>query len=130
MTIYPASAGKLDGSTIMAQFPDMSKEGMKALAKAGKDGKDLDKVRDKYNKYDEAAYFDPVRGLRDGGTDRLANRQAAASAGELGQDELKKRMQLKANTSLRKTAPSMGKLGSKLPGAANPAYRGPANPYA
>jgi hypothetical protein len=31
------------------------KEGMKALAKAGKDGKDLDKVRDKYNKYDESA---------------------------------------------------------------------------
>jgi hypothetical protein len=29
------------------------KDGMKALAKAGKDGKDLDKVRDKYNKYDE-----------------------------------------------------------------------------
>ena len=28
MTIYPASAGKLDGSTIMAQFPDMSKEGL------------------------------------------------------------------------------------------------------
>jgi hypothetical protein len=28
------------------------KDGMKALAKAGKDGKDLDKVRDKYNKYD------------------------------------------------------------------------------
>jgi hypothetical protein len=28
------------------------KEGMKALAKAGKDGKDLDKVRAKYNKYD------------------------------------------------------------------------------
>jgi hypothetical protein len=28
------------------------KEGMKALAKAGKEGKDLDKVRDKYNKYD------------------------------------------------------------------------------
>ena len=26
MTIYPASAGKLDGSTIMAQFPDMSQE--------------------------------------------------------------------------------------------------------
>jgi hypothetical protein len=30
------------------------KEGMKALAKAGKDGKDLDKIRDKYNKYDES----------------------------------------------------------------------------
>ncbi len=28
------------------------KEGMKALAKAGKEGKDLDKIRDKYNKYD------------------------------------------------------------------------------
>jgi hypothetical protein len=30
------------------------KEGMQALAKAGKEGKDLDKIRDKYNKYDEA----------------------------------------------------------------------------
>jgi hypothetical protein len=30
------------------------KDGMKALAKAGRDGKDLDKVRDKYNKYDES----------------------------------------------------------------------------
>ena len=28
MTIYPASAGKLDGSTIMAQFPDMSQKGL------------------------------------------------------------------------------------------------------
>jgi hypothetical protein len=31
------------------------KDGMKALAKAGKEGKDLDKVRDKYDKYDESA---------------------------------------------------------------------------
>ena len=30
------------------------KDGMKALAKAGKEGKDLDKVRAKYDKYDEA----------------------------------------------------------------------------
>jgi hypothetical protein len=30
------------------------KDGMKALAKAGKEGKDLDKVRDKYDKYDES----------------------------------------------------------------------------
>jgi len=30
------------------------KEGMKALAKAGKEGQDLDKIRDKYNKYDES----------------------------------------------------------------------------
>lgn len=28
------------------------KDGMKSLAKAGREGKDLDKVRDKYNKYD------------------------------------------------------------------------------
>jgi hypothetical protein len=31
------------------------KDGMKALAKAGKEGKDLDKVRDKYDKYDEGS---------------------------------------------------------------------------
>ncbi len=30
------------------------KDGMKALAKAGREGKDLDKVRNKYNKYDES----------------------------------------------------------------------------
>jgi hypothetical protein len=30
------------------------KAGMQALAKAGREGKNLDKVRDKYNKYDEA----------------------------------------------------------------------------
>ncbi len=30
------------------------KEGMQALAKAGREGKDLDRVRDKYNKYDES----------------------------------------------------------------------------
>jgi hypothetical protein len=32
------------------------KAGMQALAKAGREGKDLDKVRDKYNKYDEATH--------------------------------------------------------------------------
>ena len=37
------------------------KEGMAALAKAGKEGKDLDKVRDKYNKYDESSKFDPLK---------------------------------------------------------------------
>jgi hypothetical protein len=36
------------------------KDGMKALAKAGREGKDLDKVRDKYDKYDESA---PSAGL-------------------------------------------------------------------
>lgn len=32
------------------------KDGMQALAKAGREGKDLDKVRDKYDKYDEASH--------------------------------------------------------------------------
>jgi hypothetical protein len=36
------------------------KDGMQALAKSGKEGKDLDSVRDKYNKYDESA---PSAGL-------------------------------------------------------------------
>ena len=49
MTIYPASAGKLDGSTIMAKFPDMSKEGspvnssMMEGKKAKPDFLDMDK---------------------------------------------------------------------------------------
>jgi hypothetical protein len=42
------------------------KDGMKALAKAGKEGKDLDKVRDKYNKYDESAKPDFLDMDKDG----------------------------------------------------------------
>jgi len=42
------------------------KDGMKALAKAGKEGKDLDQVRDKYNKYDEAAKPDFLDMDKDG----------------------------------------------------------------
>lgn len=33
-------------------YEKYGKKGMEALAKAGKEGKDLDKIRDKYNKYD------------------------------------------------------------------------------
>jgi hypothetical protein len=33
-------------------YEKYGKKGMQALAKAGKEGKDLDKIRDKYNKYD------------------------------------------------------------------------------
>ena len=33
-------------------YEKYGKEGMQALAKAGKEGKNLDKIRDKYNKYD------------------------------------------------------------------------------
>jgi hypothetical protein len=42
------------------------KDGMKALAKAGKEGKDLDKIRDKYNKYDESAKPDFLDMDKDG----------------------------------------------------------------
>lgn len=37
MTIYPASAGNLDGSTIMRQFPDMSKEDSKTGTMEGEE---------------------------------------------------------------------------------------------
>ena len=41
------------------------KDGMKALAKAGKEGKSLDKIRDKYNKYDEGKdSFDALKHVK------------------------------------------------------------------
>ena len=36
------------------------KDGMQALAKAGREGKDLDKIRDKYNKYDDKSVDEGV----------------------------------------------------------------------
>ena len=39
-------------------YEKYGKQGMQALAKAGREGKDLDKIRDKYNKYDEGAKVD------------------------------------------------------------------------
>jgi hypothetical protein len=36
-------------------YEKYGKQGMEALAKAGREGKDLDKVRDKYDRYDESA---------------------------------------------------------------------------
>ena len=41
------------------------KEGMQALAKAGKEGKDLDKVRAKYNKYDDKLTKEDVAEAKD-----------------------------------------------------------------
>jgi len=46
------SAGMSKAAKGMMKY---GKDGMKALAKAGKEGKDLDKIRDKYNKYDEGS---------------------------------------------------------------------------
>ena len=56
------------------------KEGMQALAKAGKEGKDLDKVRDKYNKYDEAV-MDTVKSV--------AKKVGKALTGGSDKDQLK-----------------------------------------
>lgn len=56
------------------------KEGMQALAKAGKEGKDLDKVRDKYNKYDEAV-MDTVK--------TVAKKVGKALTGGSDEDQLK-----------------------------------------
>ena len=56
------------------------KEGMQALAKAGKEGKDLDKVRDKYNKYDEAV-MDTFKSV--------AKKVGKALTGGSDQDQLK-----------------------------------------
>jgi hypothetical protein len=54
------------------------KEGMKALAKAGREGKDLDTVRDKYNKYDESTK--PSAGLS------KAEKSAVVKKAKAGED--------------------------------------------
>ena len=56
------------------------KDGMKALAKAGKDGKDLDKVRDKFDKYDESAK--PSAGLS--AAKKSATVKKAKAGGDIG----------------------------------------------
>jgi len=66
--IQPGEKIKVGGETYPVKEEGMSraakgmmkygKEGMKALAKAGREGQDLDKVRDKYNKYDESAMYE------------------------------------------------------------------------
>jgi len=67
------------------------KEGMKALAKAGKEGKDLDKVRDKYNKYDEAynpnsAGAEHARGIK------ASHRAELEKKAKAGDESAKKRL--------------------------------------
>ena len=51
---YPVSEAERTMSKAAKGHEKYGKAGMQALAKAGKEGKNLDKVRDKYNKYDEA----------------------------------------------------------------------------
>ena len=57
-----AEQGVAEGERTMSRaakgYEKYGKQGMQALAKAGREGKDLDKIRDKYNKYDEGAKVD------------------------------------------------------------------------
>ena len=57
--------GKRTMSRAAKGYEKYGKEGMQALAKAGREGKDLDKVRDKYNKYDEGVTEDSDTKLPD-----------------------------------------------------------------
>jgi hypothetical protein len=50
--------GERTMSRVAKGYEKYGKQGMQALAKAGREGKDLDKIRDKYNKYDEGAKVD------------------------------------------------------------------------
>jgi hypothetical protein len=64
--VTPEYAGQVIDDFVKASQPDEEenldwmddtndvREGVAALAKAGREGKDLDKIRDKYNKYDES----------------------------------------------------------------------------
>ena len=49
-----AQLNERDMSRAAKGYEKYGKEGMEALAKAGRDGKALDPIRDKYNKYDES----------------------------------------------------------------------------
>jgi len=56
--------GVTEGERAMSRaakgYEKYGKAGMQALAKAGREGKDLDKIRDKYNKYDESIEASPM----------------------------------------------------------------------
>ena len=61
--------GMVEGDRTMSRaakgYEKYGKQGMQALAKAGREGKDLDKVRDKYNKYDESVDQGMAEGVED-----------------------------------------------------------------
>jgi len=50
------SEGEKTMSRAAKGYEKYGKKGMMALAKAGREGKDLDKIRDKYDRYDEASH--------------------------------------------------------------------------
>ena len=69
-------------------YEKYGKQGMEALAKAGRDGKSLDPVRKKYNKYDESQQVDEI-------SDELANRAAQGRRDQF--DAAKKKSQAAIN---------------------------------
>ena len=79
-----------DMSRVAKGIEKYGKDGMQALAKAGREGKDLDKIRDKYDKYDdkvdEGSTGDysakKARAGKDIGKPGKAFSQIAKSAGE------------------------------------------------
>ena len=87
-----APLNERDMSRAAKGYEKYGKEGMEALAKAGREGKDLDKVRDKYNKYDNNKTVDEgfgdtmatagakLKGLKANITKNPADRQSAIDA--------------------------------------------------
>jgi len=69
-------------------YEKYGREGMEALAKAGREGKSLDPVRKKYDKYDESQQVDEI-------SDELANRAAQGRRDQF--DAAKKKSQAAIN---------------------------------
>lgn len=78
---YPVKEGEQRMSRAAKGYEKYGKAGMTALAKAGREGKDLDKVRDKYNKYDESAKPDFLDMDKDGDKKEPMKKAAADKGG-------------------------------------------------
>jgi hypothetical protein len=80
-----------DMSRAAKGYEKYGKEGMEALAKAGREGKDLDKVRAKYDKYDESVEEGviPAEMNKPRQSDVPAYARKAAGKGPLSLDDLR-----------------------------------------
>ena len=78
--------GMVEGDRTMSRaakgYEKYGKQGMQALAKAGREGKDLDKVRDKYNKYDESV----DQGMAEGVAETVPWKEAQTVLNHYGAD--------------------------------------------
>ena len=102
-----------DMSRAAKGYEKYGKEGMEALAKAGREGKDLDKVRDTYNKYDESV----EEGLGDvvkkvGGAVKKVAGKALDTLGHGSDEDMIRDLQKKAGM------PQHGKKGMAQPNEA------------